>query len=163
MFMGPCIVNQLSIIVQRDATIYIFIIFMQTALHVSGDTPTHHQEHTQTVTTAFGTGRTVFAIVLWRGGVPTPPRQRTVAKTVRPVPDIVTTVCVCSCWWMRVSSEICRAILQKYNQTVYSRILLDNYWQWFTMHGPMNIKLIYLLLTCFINSPMTSRKAKCGD
>jgi hypothetical protein len=32
---------------------------LQTALHVSGDTLTHHQEHTQTVITTSGTGRNV--------------------------------------------------------------------------------------------------------
>jgi len=36
----------MSIIVQQNATIYSFIIFLQTAVHVSGDTLTHHQEHT---------------------------------------------------------------------------------------------------------------------
>ena len=69
-----------------------------------------------------------------------PPHQRTVANTVRPVPDVVITVWVCSWWWVRVSSETCRAVCRKYNKTVYSRILLDNYWHWFTMHGPMDIK-----------------------
>ena len=39
--------ESLSIIVQRDAAIYSFIIFLQTALHVSGDALIHHQEHTQ--------------------------------------------------------------------------------------------------------------------
>ena len=36
----------MSIIVQKDATIYGFIIFLQTSLHVSGNTFTNHQEHT---------------------------------------------------------------------------------------------------------------------
>ena len=134
----------MSIIFQRDATIYSFIIFLQTAVHVSGDTLIHHQEHTQTVITTSGTGRTVFATIHWHGGVRTsPPQQRTVANTVRPVPDVVTTVCMCSWWWMRVSSETRRAVLQKYDKTVHSRILLDNYWQWLTMHGPMNVKFFY--------------------
>jgi multisubunit Na+/H+ antiporter MnhC subunit len=45
----------------------------------------------KTVITSSGTGRIVFAG--GRGGVvPTPPRQRSVAKTVRPVPDAVITV-----------------------------------------------------------------------
>ena len=58
-----------------------------------------------------GTGRTVFATVRWREGVvPTPPRQRTVANTVRPVPDVAITVWGCSWWWMRVSYETCRAV-----------------------------------------------------
>jgi len=41
-----------------------------------------------------------------------------------------------------------QSFLQKYIRTVYSRISLDNYWYWFTMHRPKNIK--YFLL--FINS-----------
>jgi len=32
----------MSIIVQQDATIYSFIIFLRTALHVSGDTFARH-------------------------------------------------------------------------------------------------------------------------
>jgi len=47
----------------------VFIIFLQTALHVSDDSLIHHQQHTQTVITTSGTGRTVFATVCWRGGV----------------------------------------------------------------------------------------------
>ena len=50
-----------SITVQLDATIYSFIIFLQTALRVSDDTLIHHQEHTQNVITTSGTGRTIFA------------------------------------------------------------------------------------------------------
>ena len=76
-----------SIIVQRDATIYSFIIFLQTALHVSDDTLIHHQEQTQNIITTSGTSRTVFGTVRWR--------QRTVANTVRPVPEVIT-VWACS-------------------------------------------------------------------
>jgi len=54
----------MSITVQRHATIYSFIIFLQTALHVSDDTLIYHQEHTQTLITTSGTGRTVFAAFL---------------------------------------------------------------------------------------------------
>ena len=64
----------------------------------------------------------------------TPPRQQTVASTVRPVPDVVITFRVCSWWWMRVSSETCRSVCRKYNKTVYSRILLDIYWQLLTLY-----------------------------
>ena len=52
--------ESLSITVQRDATIFSSIIFLQTVLHVSGDTLIHHQEHTQTVITTSGTGRTAL-------------------------------------------------------------------------------------------------------
>jgi hypothetical protein len=45
-----------------------------------------------------------------RNSVPTPPRQRTVANTVRLVPDVVITVWMCSWWWMSLSSETCRAV-----------------------------------------------------
>ena len=55
--------ESMSIIVQRDETIYSFIIFLQTALHISDDTLIYHQEHPQTVITTSGTGRTVFATV----------------------------------------------------------------------------------------------------
>ena len=115
----------MSIIVQRDATIYSFIIFLQTALYVSDDTLIHYQEHTQTVITTSDAGRIVFATIRWHGGVgTTPPRQWTVANTVRPVPDVVIKFWMCSWLWMRVSSETRR----KYNKSVYSRILLFNYW-----------------------------------
>jgi hypothetical protein len=60
----------MSIIVQRDATVYSFIIFLQTDLHVSDDILIHYQEHIQTVITS-ATVRTVFATVRWRGGVRT--------------------------------------------------------------------------------------------
>ena len=123
--------ESMSITVKQDATMYSFIIFLQTALHVSGDTLIHHQEHIQTVITTSGTGRTVFATVRWRGGVvPNPSRQRMIANTVRAVPDAVITAYMCSWWWMRVSSKTCRAVCRKYNKTVYSPILLDYYWHW---------------------------------
>ena len=99
----------MSIIVQQDATKYSFIIFLQTALYVSDDTLIHHHEHTQTVITASGTGRNVFATFRWRRGVGTHV-QRTVANTVRSVPDIMIVVWMCSWRWMRVSSETCRAV-----------------------------------------------------
>ena len=53
----------MSITVQQDATIYSFIIFLQTALHVSDDILIHHQEHIQTLITTSGIVRTVFATV----------------------------------------------------------------------------------------------------
>ena len=94
------------------------------------DTLIHHQEHIQTVITTSGTGQTVR----WHGGVQTavltPSCQRTAVNTVWPVPDVVITVWMCSWWWMRVSSETCRAVCRKYNKTVYNRILLGNYWHY---------------------------------
>ena len=124
----------------------VLLYFLQTTLHVSDDTLIHHQEHIQTVITTSDTGRTFFVTIHWHGGfgtaVPDPPLLRTVANTVRPVPEVVITVWVCSWWWIRVSSETCRAVCRKHNKTVYSRILLDNYWHWFTIHVHMNIKFM---------------------
>ena len=67
--------ESMSIIVQRDATLYSFIVFLQTALHVSDGTLIHP-----------------LTLRGRNSGVPTPPGQRTVASTVRPVPDVVITV-----------------------------------------------------------------------
>ena len=123
----------MSIIVQRDATVYSFIIFLQTALHVSGDTFTHHLEHTQTVLViTSGTGRTVFATVRWRGGVGTGSDSTATADGSKYGP----TTARCCNYSLRVLLMMDESItrnmkscLQKYNKTVYSRILLDNYWQ----------------------------------
>jgi len=60
---GPVHRESMSLIVQQDAIIYSFIIFMQTALYVSDDTLIHHQEHIQTLITKSSTDRTVFATV----------------------------------------------------------------------------------------------------
>jgi len=58
--------------------------------------------------------------------VPTPPRQQTVANMVQPGPDVVTTVCVLLMMDESIIQNM-QSCLQKYNKTVYSRILLDNY------------------------------------
>ena len=60
----------MTIIAQQDATIYSFIIFLQTALHVSSDA--------------------LISAVVEESS--TPPLQRKVANTVRTVPDAVITV-----------------------------------------------------------------------
>ena len=104
--------------------IQFYYIFCRQLYMFRNDTLIHHQEHIQTVIKTSSTGRTVFATVRWCGGVgTTPPRQRTVTNTVRQVPDVIT-FWMCSWLWMRVSSETRR----KYNKSVYSRILLFNYW-----------------------------------
>ena len=45
MFMVPVHRDLKSTIVQQDATIYSLLCFCKTAVHVSGGTSTHHQEH----------------------------------------------------------------------------------------------------------------------
>jgi len=42
--MGPCIVNQCQKL-SNKMQLYTVFYSLQTALHVSGDTFTHHQEH----------------------------------------------------------------------------------------------------------------------
>jgi hypothetical protein len=49
----------ISITVQQNASLYSFYS-LKTAVHVSGDIFTHHQEHKYTVITASGTDRTVM-------------------------------------------------------------------------------------------------------
>ena len=49
----------------------VLLYFLQKALHVSDDTLIHHQEHTETVITTSGNGRTVFVSIRWQGGIGT--------------------------------------------------------------------------------------------
>jgi hypothetical protein len=44
--MGPCIVIILIIYIQKDATLH-SLFYLETALHVSGGTITHHQKNKQ--------------------------------------------------------------------------------------------------------------------
>ena len=43
MFMGPCIDNNILTYIQQDATLH-SLFYLETALHISGGTTTHHQE-----------------------------------------------------------------------------------------------------------------------
>jgi hypothetical protein len=57
------------IYIQQDATLH-SLFYLETALHVSGGTITHHQERKQ-LFTASGTYHTVTAICRYRGRVRT--------------------------------------------------------------------------------------------
>jgi hypothetical protein len=46
---------------------YTVYLYLETALHVSGGTSTHHQERIQTTSTASGIYHTVTAICRYRG------------------------------------------------------------------------------------------------
>jgi len=46
MFMGPCIISIFQYISNKMQR-YTDYLYMETALHVSGGTSTHHQEHIQ--------------------------------------------------------------------------------------------------------------------
>ena len=58
-FLGPCIANIFPIYIQQDATLR-SLLYLETALHVSAVTSTHHQERKTTVTTASGNRYTVI-------------------------------------------------------------------------------------------------------
>jgi hypothetical protein len=68
-----------------------FIFYLETALHVSVDTTTHHQER-KTVSTASGICHTVTAICRYRGRVGTCLSVLWVAyvthSTLKPVPTL---------------------------------------------------------------------------
>ena len=120
----------------------VLVYFLQIALRVSDDTLIHHQEHIQTVITTSGTGRTVEES-----------ERSSDSSTVRPVPDVVITVWMCSWWWMRVSSETRRAICRKYTKTVHSHILtiIDTYYTCFFRHAECNS----------LNNYGKERRSKC--
>jgi hypothetical protein len=69
---------------------------------------------------------------------------------------------VCSWLWMSVSSETCRAVLQKYNKNVYSRILLDNYWQSLGLRGWDVLRSLLLWRSCS-DSSTTADGSKYGS
>jgi len=68
--MGPCIVIIILMYIQRDATLH-SLFYLETALHVSGGTITHHEECITNVSTASGICHTVTAICRYRGRVGT--------------------------------------------------------------------------------------------
>jgi len=63
MFMSPCIVLIFWHIIPNRYTIHRVYFYVTTALHVSGVTITHSQEHKTTVTTASGNRYTVLLSV----------------------------------------------------------------------------------------------------
>jgi hypothetical protein len=46
MFMGPCIVNIFQY-TSNKMQVYTIYLYLETALHVSGHSSTHHEEHIQ--------------------------------------------------------------------------------------------------------------------
>jgi hypothetical protein len=63
--MRPCIVS-----ISNKMQHYTVYLYLETALHVSGGTSTHHQEHIQ-LSTASGICHTITAICRYRGRVGT--------------------------------------------------------------------------------------------
>ena len=58
-FMGPCILSIFQYVSNKMQR-YTVYLYLETALHVSGGTSTHHQEHKTTVPTASGNRYTVL-------------------------------------------------------------------------------------------------------
>jgi len=62
--------NNILIYIQKHATLHI-LFYLETALHISGGTITHHQERKTTVSAASGICHTVTAVCRYRGRVGT--------------------------------------------------------------------------------------------
>jgi hypothetical protein len=62
--------NNILLYIQQDAMLH-SLFYLETALHVSGGTITHHQERKTTVSTASGIFHTVTGICRCRGRVGT--------------------------------------------------------------------------------------------
>jgi len=67
--MGPCIISIFQYISNKMQRYRVYL-YLETALHVSGDTFTHHQERIE-LSTASGICHTVTAICHYRGRVGT--------------------------------------------------------------------------------------------
>jgi len=68
--MGPCIINIFQY-TSNKMQLYTVYLYLETALHVSGGTSTHHQESIQPLSTASGICHTVNATCRYRGRVGT--------------------------------------------------------------------------------------------
>jgi hypothetical protein len=88
--MGPCIVSIFQYISNKMQR-YTVYLYMDTALHVSGGTSTHHKERIQ-LSTASGICHTVTAICRYRGRVGTGLSVLWVTyathSTLKPVPTL---------------------------------------------------------------------------
>jgi hypothetical protein len=98
-FMAPCIVRIFWYISNKMQR-YTVYLYLETALHVSCGTTTHHQERKQLLSTASGICQTITATC----------RQRQVAVTFWQIPDAVHKSCLRSWWWVVVPPETCRAV-----------------------------------------------------
>ena len=108
------------------------VLFLKSALHVSGDKFAHPQEHFLTVCTAFGT--------MHRHCCRPVPRYTGRQQCRCIVPKAVHTVKKCSWGWANLSPETCRADFKKINKRKSCCILLVGYIVVLVMHGDTNIK-----------------------
>jgi hypothetical protein len=90
-FMGPCIVSIFQYISNKMQR-YTVYLYLETALHVSGGTSTHHQERIHSVSAASGIYHTVTAICRYHGRVGISLSVLWVAyaihSTLKPVPTL---------------------------------------------------------------------------
>jgi hypothetical protein len=98
-FMGPCFLSIFQYMSNRMQR-YTVHLYLETALHVSGGTSTHHQESIQLYLQHFFICHTVTAICRYRGRVGTGLSVLWVAYASTPeqFPDISKLCKVVSCW-----------------------------------------------------------------
>jgi hypothetical protein len=108
-FMGPCIVSIFQYIFNKTQR-YSLYLYLETALHVSGATSTHHQERVQLYLQhlVFVTPLLLSAAIAQTGS-----NSSTIAAdSSNGVTN--TRCCRCSCmrswWWVEVPLETCRAV-----------------------------------------------------
>jgi len=87
---------------QQDA-LYRLIYYSSSALHVSGDVFSHHQEHLTVFTVSGSVHPSCCQLVSWR--------DTSWQQLGWTLPDTVNTV-KCSWWWAKTQPETCRADLE---------------------------------------------------
>jgi hypothetical protein len=127
-FMGPCIVSisQYTCISNKMQN-YIVYLYLETALHVSGGTSTHHQERIQLYLQhlVLVTPLLLSAAISWNrfecavGGIRHPQKTQTGSNSSMIAADSSNGVtntrccrysCMRSWWWVELPSETCRAV-----------------------------------------------------
>ena len=98
-FMGPCIVS-IFYYVSNKMQRYTIYLYLETALHVSGGTSTHHQEHIQLYLQHLVFVRPLLLPAAIAAGSS---NGLTNTRCCR-------YSCMCSWWWVEVPPETCRAV-----------------------------------------------------
>jgi hypothetical protein len=124
--MGPCIVSIFQYISNKMQR-YTVYLYLETALHVSGCTSTHHQERIQLYIQhlVFVTPLLLSAAISWNrfecavGGVRQPQHTQTGSNSSTIAADSSNGVtntrccryrCMLSWWWVKVPPETCRIV-----------------------------------------------------
>jgi len=104
--------KNILIYIQQDATLH-SLFYMETALHVSGGTTTHHQERKQLYLQHL-----VFVTLCWNCfecAVHTQNSSNSSTTVAGSSNGVTNTICcryscLCSWWWVEVPSETCTAV-----------------------------------------------------